>query len=265
MGILNRTPDSFYDAGRYWDFDDFVTQAETLVTDGADFLDVGGVKAAPGEEVSEQEELDRVLPAVAALVERFDLPVSVDTWRAEVARTCYAAGASVGNDISGFADPDYLLVSAEAGASVVACHVRLAPRVADPEPFYEDLVGDVRGYLAERARWAEQAGIPADRIMVDAGQDLGKTEAMSTELLQRSDEIAELGYPVFLSVSNKGFLGWLTGRDVADRSDATNAAHALGIARGCRVLRAHDVAAARRVADAMDAILSQRLTSAEAS
>jgi dihydropteroate synthase len=101
--------------------------------------------------------------------------------------------------------------------------------------------------------------------MVDAGQDLGKTEAMSTELLQRSDEIAELGYPVFLSVSNKGFLGWLTGRDVTDRSDATNAAHALGIARGCRVLRAHDVAAARRVADAMDAILAQRLSSAEAS
>ena len=111
MGILNRTPDSFYDAGRYWDFDDFVAQAETLVTDGADFLDVGGVKAAPGEEVSEQEELDRVVPAVAALVERFDLPVSVDTWTAEGARTCYAAGASVGHDISGFADPDYLLVA----------------------------------------------------------------------------------------------------------------------------------------------------------
>lgn len=262
MGILNRTPDSFYDAGRYWDFDDFLDQADGHVAAGADFLDVGGVKAAPGEEVTEQEELDRVVPAVVALVDRFDLPVSVDTWRASVARACYDVGAVVGNDISGFADPDYLLVAAAAEASVVACHVRLAPRVADPEPFYDDLVGDVTSYLAERARWAEQAGIPPDRIMVDAGQDLGKTESMSAELLRRSDELAALGYPVFLSVSNKGFLGWLTGREVDERVDATHAAHALGIGRGCRVLRAHDVAGAKRVAEAMDAILSHRLPEA---
>ena len=263
MGILNRTPDSFYDSGRYWDFDDFLAEAAGQVADGADFLDVGGVKAAPGDEVTEQQELDRVVPAVEALVQRFDLPVSVDTWRAEVARACFAAGAVVGNDISGFADPDYLLVAGAAEASVVACHVRLAPRVADPEPFYDDLVGEVTSYLAERARWAEQAGIPPDRIMVDAGQDLGKTEAMSTELLHRSDELTALGYPVFLSVSNKGFLGWLTSRDVAARTEATHAAHALGIGRGGRVLRAHDVAGARRVADAMDAILSQRLPEVE--
>ena len=146
---------------------------------------------------------------------------------------------------------------------MVACHVRLAPRVADPEPHYDDLVGEVTSYLGERARWAEQAGIPADRIMLDAGQDLGKTPAMSTELLQRSDELAALGYPVFLSVSNKGFLGWLTGREVDDRAAATNAAHALGIGRGCRVLRAHDVAAARRVVDAMDAILSAKVDDPE--
>lgn len=261
MGILNRTPDSFYDAGRYWAFDDFLARAEQLVAEGADFLDVGGVKAAPGEEVSEQEELDRVVPAVAALAERFELPVSVDTWRASVARECYSAGAVVGNDISGFADPDYLLEAAEAEASVVACHVRLAPRIADPEPHYDDLLEEVTTYLAERARWAEEAGIPPDRILVDAGQDLGKTGAMSAELLIESARLAALGYPVFLSVSNKGFLGWLTGADVDARLDATHAAHALGIARGCRVLRAHDVAGARRLVDAMDGILQHRLTS----
>ncbi|MCQ3811415.1 MAG: dihydropteroate synthase, partial [Acidimicrobiia bacterium] len=107
MGILNRTPDSFYDAGQYWDFDDFLAKAETLVDEGADFLDVGGVKAGPGPEVTEAEEMDRVVPAIEALRKRFDLPISVDTWRASVARESYAAGAVVGNDISGFADPDF--------------------------------------------------------------------------------------------------------------------------------------------------------------
>ena len=119
MGILNRTPDSFYDQGAYYEFDAFLRKAEQLVADGADFLDVGGVKAGPGEEVTEAEELERVVPAVEALAARFDVPLSVDTWRASVAAACFEAGAVVGNDISGFADPDYLPVCAAAGASVV--------------------------------------------------------------------------------------------------------------------------------------------------
>lgn len=261
MGILNRTPDSFYDAGQYWDFDAFLARAEQLVDEGADFLDVGGVKAGPGPEVTEGEEMERVVPAVAALRQRFDLPISIDTWRASVARECYASGAVVGNDISGFADPDFLLAAAEAGASVVACHVRLAPRVADPEPMYDDLVGEVSRFLSERAQWAVETGIPPQRVMLDAGHDLGKTPEMSTELLRRSDELAEMGYPLFLSVSNKGFLGALTGNEVGDRREATLAAHALGVGLGCRVLRAHDVAGTRRVADFMSATLQCRAIS----
>lgn len=258
MGILNRTPDSFYDAGQYWDFGAFLAKAETLVAEGADFLDVGGVKAGPGPEVGEAEEMDRVVPAIEALRRRFDLPISVDTWRASVARESYAAGAVVGNDISGFADPNFVYEAAEAGASVVACHVRLAPRVADPEPVYDDLVGEVSRYLSERAQWAVDAGIPPQRIMLDAGHDLGKTPEMSAELLRRADEMAGLGYPIFLSVSNKGFLGALTGTEVADRRQATLAAHALGVGLGCRILRAHDVAGTRRVADFMGAVLQCR-------
>ena len=258
MGILNRTPDSFYDAGQYWDFDAFLAKAETLVVEGADFLDVGGVKAGPGPEVSEAEEMDRVVPAIEVLRKRFDLPISVDTWRASVARESYAAGAVVGNDISGFADPKFLYEAAEAGASVVACHVRLAPRVADPEPVYDDLMGEVSRFLSERARWAEDAGIPPQRIMLDAGHDLGKTPEMSAELLRRSDELVGLGYPIFLSVSNKGFLGALTDTEVGNRREATLAAHALGVGLGCRVLRAHDVAGTRRVADFMSAVLQHR-------
>ena len=235
-----------------------MAKADELVAEGADFLDVGGVKAGPGPDVTEAEEMDRVVPAIEALRKRFDLPISVDTWRASVARESYAAGAVVGNDISGFADPDFLHEAAEAGASVVACHVRLAPRVADPDPVYEDLMGEVGRFLAERAQWAVDAGISPQRVMLDAGHDLGKTPEMSTELLRRVDELVGLGYPIFLSVSNKGFLGALTDTEVGDRREATLAAHALGVGLGCRILRAHDVAGTRRVADFMSALLQHQ-------
>jgi dihydropteroate synthase len=255
MGILNRTPDSFYDQGSYYAFDDFLRKAELLVGDGADFLDVGGVKAGPGDEVSEAEELERVVPAVEALRTRFDLPLSVDTWRASVAAACFEAGAVVGNDISGFADPQYLSVCAAAGASVVATHIRLQPRVPDPDPQYEDLIPNVCEYLADRAARARAAGIPKERIMVDAGLDLGKSELQSLELLRRSDALVELGYPVFLSASNKRFLWTLLDVERGSAGDGTMAAHALGIALGCRVLRSHDVRNGRRVADMMAALL----------
>ena len=255
MGILNRTPDSFYDRGAYWDFDAFLRQAERLVDDGADLLDVGGVKAGPGPEVTESEELERVVPAVEALHARFDVPLSVDTWRASVAKACFAAGAVVGNDISGFADPEYLSVAAEAGATVVATHIRLAPRVADPEPQYDDLVADVCDFLVERARRAEAAGIAPARIVVDAGLDLGKTPAQSLVLLQESARLAALGYPLLLSASNKTFLGALLALEVGERREASAAATALGVARGCRIVRAHDVRGTKRSCAVVAAIL----------
>lgn len=255
MGILNRTPDSFFDQGGYYRFDDFLQKAEQLVVDGADLLDVGGVKAGPGDEVSEAEELDRVVPAIDALCSRFDVPVSVDTWRASVAKAAFAVGAVIGNDISGFADPEYLTVAAAAGASVVATHIRLAPRVADPNPEYDDLVGTVVAFCAERAARAEVAGIPPERIIVDAGLDLGKSEAQSLVLLRESRALAALGYPLLLSASNKRFLGVLLDLDVGERREATVAAHALGITLGCRILRAHDVRGARRTADVLAAVL----------
>ena len=255
MGILNRTPDSFFDRGEFFALDATLRRAEHLVDEGADILDVGGVKAGPGPEVSEPEELERVVPAVVAVRERFDLPVSVDTWRSEVARAAYAAGAEMGNDISGFADPDYLRVSATAGATVVATHIRLRPRVPDPEPHYDDVVAAVCEFLADRARRAESAGIPSERIVVDAGLDLGKTWEQSLELLRRSDALAALGYPLLLSASNKTFLGKLLDLEITERRDASLAATALGVARGCRIVRAHDVRGTRRVCDTIAAVL----------
>lgn len=258
MGILNRTPDSFYDGGQYWAFDEFLGKAEQLVDEGADFLDVGGSKAGPGPEVTVQEEMDRVVPAVEALRARFDLPISVDTFRASVLDESCKAGACIGNDISGFADPEFLPVAARHGASVVATHVRIGPRIPDPEPIYDDVRVDVTEFLRVRAEQALAAGIPHERIMVDAGLDLGKTPAMSTELLHHSDDLVALGFPVFLSASNKGFLGELVGTDVDDRREVTFGAHALGIALGCRILRAHDVKGNRRLADTMSAVLEHR-------
>jgi dihydropteroate synthase len=254
MGILNRTPDSFYDRGATFALDAFYSRAEALVAAGADILDIGGVKAGPGPEVSEVEEIDRVVSVVAGLVARFPTPVSVDTWRASVARLSYKEGALMGNDISGFADPDYLPAAAEFGAALVATHIRLAPRVADPEPHYDDVVGEVGRFLSDRATRALAAGIPRERIVLDAGLDLGKTAAQSLALLRASSTLAELGYPLLLSASNKTFLGVTLDLELTERGPASLAAAALGLAWGCRILRVHDVEGTRRVRDAVAAV-----------
>jgi dihydropteroate synthase len=258
MGILNRTPDSFFDRGATYELEALLVRAEQLVDEGADILDVGGVKAGPGDEVSESEELDRVIPAISAIASRFDVPVSVDTWRAVVAKEAYAAGAVIGNDISGFGDPAYLTVAAEANAAVVATHIRLAPRVRDPEPVYDDVVTTVADFLTQRARWARDAGIPDTRIVLDAGLDLGKTAEQSLDLLRASDALASLGLPLLLSASNKTFLGQLFELEITDRRDASIAAAALGISLGCRVIRVHDVQGTRRVRDVLEAVSRAR-------
>lgn len=256
MGILNRTPDSFYDRGATWNLDAFLRRADALVDEGADLLDVGGVKAGPGPEVGEAEELDRVVPAVEALVARFDCPVSVDTWRASVLDAGCRAGAIVGNDISGFADPDYLAVAAKHDATVVATHIRLQPRVPDPEPEYRDLVGEVEAFLLERAHRAEVAGLSPEQIVLDAGLDLGKTAAMSAVLLRESVRQASLGYPLLLSASNKRFLGELLDLDIDDRRTESLGAVAYGAIAGCRVMRVHDVAGTVRVCRVIEAVVA---------
>jgi dihydropteroate synthase len=255
MGILNRTPDSFYDKGETYELGRLIDKAQKLVDDGADLLDVGGVKAGPGPEVTAEEELDRVIPAIEALHSRFEVPLSVDTWRAAVARPAYAAGAVVGNDISGFGDPDYLAEAARAGASVVATHIRLAPRVRDPEPHYDDVVKDVNVFLAERATRAVDCGIPAEAVMVDAGLDLGKTAEQSLELLRSTASLRGLGFPVLLSSSNKTFFGPVLGLEIDQRREASLASCAMGIALGARVLRVHDVSGTRKVRDSLQAVL----------
>ena len=254
MGILNRTPDSFYDKGATFELDKLWARAEQLVADGADILDIGGVKAGPGPEVIEPEELERVVPVVAGLVARFDTPVSVDTWRASVARASYAEGAVMGNDISGLGDPDYAPAAAEHDAAVVITHIRLKPRVADPDPHYDDVVTDVAAFLAERAGQARAAGVPAERIVLDAGLDLGKTAEQSLALLRASQRLASLGFPLLLSASNKTFLGKVLDLEITERGAASIGAAALGISWGCRIVRVHDVLGTCRARDALAAV-----------
>ncbi len=257
MGILNRTPDSFYDGGKYWEMDDFLAQVEKLVKDGADVLDVGGVKAAPGEEVSLAEELERICPSVQEITKHFDTPISVDTWRAEVLEESIKQGAVLGNDISGFADPEYLRTASEGGAAVVACHMRLAPRYADPDPKYGDLLSDIRSFLAERCRWAREAAIPADKVLIDVGLDFGKTYEMSAKIFWQMDYFKNLGHPMVLAASHKEFLGHLSGLARPERGGVSLAACALAIERGCRLVRVHDVKQSVAVAEMMAEALSQ--------
>jgi dihydropteroate synthase len=255
MGILNRTPDSFYDRGATFALDAFLRRADDIVTEGGDIVDVGGVKAGPGDEVSEEEELDRVVGPIEALHHRFDVAISCDTWRAGVLDAACAAGAVVGNDISGFGDPDYLRVAARHGASVVATHIRLKPRVADPEPHYDNLLGDVTAFLLDRAAQAQAAGLTPEQISLDAGLDLGKTPAQSAVLLRESDALASQGYALLLSASNKRFLGELLGLDIGARRSASLAAVAYGVAHGCRIVRVHDVLGSAKVCRMIRAIL----------
>jgi dihydropteroate synthase len=255
MGILNRTRDSFYDGGSYLALDALLRRAERLVSDGADILDVGGrAGGVDTEDVSVEDEIERVVGAIDALRPRFDVAISVDTWRSAVADAAAAAGAGLVNDMSGFADPGTLPVAARRGVAVVATHMRLRPGVPDPDPVYGDVVEDVADALAELVRRAVDAGVARERIVVDPGLDLGKTWRQSLRLLGATERFTALGHPVLVAASNKIFLGRALGLDKDERATATVAACTLAMARGGRILRVHDVRAARQAADLLAAV-----------
>lgn len=255
MGILNRTPDSFFDAGRYWAMDDSLRRVAEIVGQGADIVDIGGVKAGPGDFVGTEEELDRVLPAVEAVADRFEVPISIDTWRAQVADAAIGAGASLINDISGLMDPDMVPVAARTGAGVVVCHIQGRPRVANPDPQYDDLRGEVVDYMTERVGRCREAGIADERVVLDHGLDLGKNPQQSLELLAHTRDLTDMGLPVLLSASNKPFLGALLDRPVDARNPASLATAAYAYCQGARILRVHDVIGTVRVRRVLEAIL----------
>ena len=254
MGIMNRTQDSFFDHGAYFEMDSFLRRADQLVREKADILDIGGVKAGPGPEVSESEELDRVVPAIVKLRERFDIALSVDTWNTRVIDESMKAGAVLANDISGFGSAGYLEAVARHGGAVVATHIRLVPRLADSNPVYQDLKAEVFQFLKIRTEMALSSGIGRESILVDAGFDLGKTTVQSMELLHSTSELTQLSFPVLISASNKGFIGEVLSRDINSRRNGSLSAAAIGAVQGAKVFRVHDVAGTRQVLDVISAI-----------
>ena len=242
MGIVNVTPDSFSGDGTLGR--DPVARALDLVRRGADILDVGGESTRPGSDpVSADEEAARVVPVIQAIRERTDVPVSVDTYKASVAADAIGAGAAIVNDVSGFRfDPAMPKVVADAGAACVLMHILGEPKTMQTDPTYEDLIGEVRAYLAESIAIAEAAGIDRERIAVDPGIGFGKTFDHNLTLLARLGEFADLGCAILIGPSRKAFLGAILGGAPPDeRTPGTAAAVACGIAAGADVVRVHDV------------------------
>jgi dihydropteroate synthase len=258
MAILNRTPDSFYDRGATFGFEAAVAAGERALAEGADWLDVGGVKAGPGAPVDEAEELDRVVPLVETLRGRTDAVISVDTFRPGVARQALAAGADVVNDPSGLHDPRVAEVAAGAGAGLVVMHTGGPPRTRPHRPAYTDVVAEVRAFLAGRVSLAVRHGVPAERLIVDPGHDFHKNTFHSLELTRRLGELADLGHPLLVGLSNKDFVGESLDVPLDQRLEGSLAAAAFSVAAGASIVRVHDVRASVRVVRMTEAILGRR-------
>ena len=250
MGVVNVTPDSFSDGGRFLEADAAVAHGVGLAAEGADILDIGGESTRPGAQpVGADEELRRVVPVIEGLGARLGPAgprLSIDTSKVAVARPALDAGCSLVNDVTAFrGDAGMAALVAERGAGCCLMHMLGDPRTMQEDPRYDDVVADVRAFLEARLAFAVAEGVPEDRVALDPGIGFGKTLEQNLELLRRLDEIAAIGRPVVVGTSRKSFLGRLTGRDVGDRLAGTIATNVLAYARGASIFRVHDVAPVR--------------------
>ncbi len=260
MAIVNRTPDSFYDRGATFAPDDALDAARRAVDAGADIVDIGGVKAGPGEEVDAEEEIRRTVPFIERVREELpDVVISIDTWRADVARRCLEVGADIVNDTWAAHDSDLVAVAAELAAGFVCSHTGGAePRTRPHRVAYDDVVADV---VAETTRAAEAAvaqGVPREGVLIDPTHDFGKNTWHGLELLRRADELVATGWPVLMALSRKDFIGETLGVPPAERLEGTLAATALAAAAGAAVFRTHDVEATRQVLEMTASIAGDR-------
>jgi dihydropteroate synthase len=258
MAVVNRTPDSFYDRGATFALDAAVAAALKARSEGADWVDIGGVPFGRGPAVSTQEEIDRVAPVVEGIVAASDVVVSVDTNSAEVAAAAIAAGARVINDTSGLGDAAMAGVVAASGASLVITHSVGPPRAEKPAARYDDVVAEVIAFLQERVDRAEAAGVPRDRLIVDPGHDLDKNTLHSLELTRRFDELGLLGLPLLAAVSNKDFVGESLDAPQGSRLEGSLAAMVVCIVKGARVVRMHDIPQTVAAVRMTEAILGLR-------
>jgi dihydropteroate synthase len=260
MAIVNRTPDSFYDRGATFAFDDAVQRVHEVIRDGAEIVDIGGVKAAPGAEVSVAEEIDRTVPLIAAVRAQFpDVVISVDTWRHEVADAACAAGADLINDAWGGWDVQVAEVAAKHAAALVCTHAGgVRPRTRPHRVAYDDVMADILARTVGEAERAVGLGVDRERILLDPGHDFGKNTRHSLEATRRLGELVATGWPVLVSLSNKDFVGEALDRPLGERLIGTLATTAISAWLGARVFRAHNVAETRQTLDMVAAIRGTR-------
>ena len=255
MGVLNVTPDSFSDGGRYFDSKAALRRGVEMIEQGADLLDIGGESTRPGSNpVTAEEEWRRIGPVVRGLSGRADVPLSVDTMKPDVARRAIEAGASIVNDVSGMRDPAMVRLVAEGQAGAVVMHMFGNPKTMQEHPTYADVVKEVRSFMASRIRALKTAGVAADAIAIDPGVGFGKTPEHNLDLLQHLDRLVAMGQPVVVGVSRKSFIERLAGGGTGDRLPGSIAAATFAVGKGVHVVRVHDVletVRAMRVADAL--------------
>ena len=251
MGIVNVTPDSFYDGGRFFRSKDAIERGLRMADEGADIIDVGGESARPGARpISVQEEMDRALPVVEGIRRRSPVHISIDTSKADVATEAISLGAGIVNDISAFRfDERMAAVTADAGAFVVLMHMQGSPETMQQKPTYSDVVEEIRSFLAERVRAAVDAGIAEERVFVDPGIGFGKTLDHNVTVLRNLARLADLGRPVLVGLSHKTFLGAILDVPPDERIEATIAANTAAILNGASIIRVHDAKEGRRTAD----------------
>ncbi|MDD5434745.1 MAG: dihydropteroate synthase [Nitrospira sp.] len=257
MGIINVTPDSFSDGGLFFDPDKAVEYGLKLEADGADIIDIGGESTRPGSlPVSAEDEIKRVIPVIKGLAAHVKIPISIDTYKSEVAELAVKAGASIINDISALRfDPDMVNVAREYNATVVLMHMLGTPQDMQKNPFYSDVILEVHDFLRERTEYAEKNGIKRDNIVIDPGVGFGKRLIHNIALIRHLDVFQSLQCPVLIGPSRKSFIGEILNVPVDERVYGTAAVVALLITKGANIIRIHDVKAMKQVAKMTDAIL----------
>jgi len=260
MGVLNVTPDSFSDGGRFQSFDAAIARAERMAEDGADIIDVGGESTRPGSDVvSVEEESKRVLPVIDHLAKNLRIPISIDTCKAEIARRALDAGAEIVNDVSALRfDADMISVVRDAGCPVILMHMQGTPKTMQEEPHYDALMPEVIGFLQGRIDAALEGGIKADQVVVDPGIGFGKVVEHNLEILRGLGVLRALGRPILVGPSRKSTIGKVLNVEADDRLEGTAAAVAISIANGAHIIRVHDVKEMARVAKMTDAIMGRK-------
>ena len=257
MGILNVTPDSFSDGGRFFKFDDAVRQGIKMAEEGADIIDIGGESTRPGSDsVSLEEELSRVIPVIKTLSQQMDIPISIDTYKAEVAKEALDAGARMINDISALRfDPELKKIAAQCNVPVVLMHILGTPKNMQENPRYEDVIGEITGYLKESIKIATDAGIDKEKIIIDPGIGFGKRLEDNLNILKNLKKFSILNCPILIGCSRKSFIGKILNLPAEERLEGSLAALAVAVMNGANIVRVHDVKESKRVTELVDAIL----------